>query len=246
MAPRDVEDGAPPGRTFEQEIETRSARTFFQSNDANDLILQARTWERHDVGATPGFNGDVRARAAVDHGAVALHAVGNRPLFPDRRRALRGAVHPARVVRADSVALGPSGRRRRQPRRSRVSQRKHRPSSSRGTGAHTVIRDQSPTSLHQQLSFGSHSPGRPAPRESTGRRRAAPLRPSTIFCAVTCTTSPIGVEARAPRSRTMMYAVNRAIIATQATPTRDGVRSPRLAARPRKSGTTGNVRNASR
>jgi len=27
--------------------------------DANDLILQMRTWERHDVGATPGFNGDV-------------------------------------------------------------------------------------------------------------------------------------------------------------------------------------------
>jgi len=23
------------------------------------MILQARTWERHDVGTTPGFNGDV-------------------------------------------------------------------------------------------------------------------------------------------------------------------------------------------
>jgi len=34
------------------------ARTFFQNNDANDLILQARTWQRHDVGTTPGFNGD--------------------------------------------------------------------------------------------------------------------------------------------------------------------------------------------
>ena len=32
----------------------------FQANaDANDLILQARTWQRHDVGTTPGFNGDV-------------------------------------------------------------------------------------------------------------------------------------------------------------------------------------------
>ena len=27
--------------------------------DANDLILQMRTWEKHDVGTTPGFNGDV-------------------------------------------------------------------------------------------------------------------------------------------------------------------------------------------
>ena len=29
------------------------------SADANDYILQARTWEKHDVGTTPGFNGDV-------------------------------------------------------------------------------------------------------------------------------------------------------------------------------------------
>ena len=47
-----------PDRTLEQEIENRR-RTFFANNDANDLILQARTWQRHDVGATPGFNGDV-------------------------------------------------------------------------------------------------------------------------------------------------------------------------------------------
>jgi homoserine O-acetyltransferase len=47
-----------PDRTLEQEIENRR-RTFFQNNDANDLILQARTWQKHDVGTTPGFNGDV-------------------------------------------------------------------------------------------------------------------------------------------------------------------------------------------
>src|SRR5690242_14574178 len=50
-----------PDRTLEQEIENRR-RTFFANNDANDLILQARTWQRHDVGRTPGFDGDV-ARA---------------------------------------------------------------------------------------------------------------------------------------------------------------------------------------
>ena len=32
---------------------------FIPGADANDLILQMRTWEKHDVGTTPGFNGDV-------------------------------------------------------------------------------------------------------------------------------------------------------------------------------------------
>ena len=48
----------PPGTTFEQYIE-RFRTNFIPGADANDLILQARTWERHDVGQTPGFNGDV-------------------------------------------------------------------------------------------------------------------------------------------------------------------------------------------
>ena len=34
-------------------------KAFRIPGDANDLILQMRTWERHDVGTTPGFNGDV-------------------------------------------------------------------------------------------------------------------------------------------------------------------------------------------
>jgi homoserine O-acetyltransferase/O-succinyltransferase len=45
----------PPGTTFEQVWQ--GFRTRF-SADANDYILQARTWQRHDVGTTPGFNGD--------------------------------------------------------------------------------------------------------------------------------------------------------------------------------------------
>jgi homoserine O-acetyltransferase len=46
------------GTTFEQMFQYR--RTHFMTGaDANDLILQMRTWERHDVGKTPGFNGDV-------------------------------------------------------------------------------------------------------------------------------------------------------------------------------------------
>jgi homoserine O-acetyltransferase len=47
---------SPPGTTFEQYY-NRFRKEF--SADANDYILQARTWERHDVGTTPGFNGDV-------------------------------------------------------------------------------------------------------------------------------------------------------------------------------------------
>lgn len=51
-------EGAASDTTFDQFFQYR--RTHFISGaDANDLILQARTWERHDVGATPGFNGDV-------------------------------------------------------------------------------------------------------------------------------------------------------------------------------------------
>ena len=47
----------PAGTTFEQILESR--RKGFLANDANNLILQCRTWEKHDVGTTPGFNGDV-------------------------------------------------------------------------------------------------------------------------------------------------------------------------------------------
>jgi len=47
----------PAGTTFEQY--TQRFRNFLPGADANDMILQARTWEHHDVGTTPGFNGDV-------------------------------------------------------------------------------------------------------------------------------------------------------------------------------------------
>lgn len=47
---------APAGTTLAQVMQ--SMRTRFNA-DANNYILQARTWERHDVGTTPGFGGDV-------------------------------------------------------------------------------------------------------------------------------------------------------------------------------------------
>jgi len=47
---------ARPGTTFEQVM--NGFRTRFAA-DANDYILQARTWQKHNVGETPGFDGDV-------------------------------------------------------------------------------------------------------------------------------------------------------------------------------------------
>lgn len=34
---------------------------FLPGADANDVVLHCRTWQRHDVGTTPGFDGDTRA-----------------------------------------------------------------------------------------------------------------------------------------------------------------------------------------
>ena len=47
---------APAGTTFEQQMNGLAKRF---NADANDYILQARTWEKHNVGTTPGFDGDV-------------------------------------------------------------------------------------------------------------------------------------------------------------------------------------------
>jgi homoserine O-acetyltransferase/O-succinyltransferase len=51
-------EGAKPGTTFESVL-NEFRTNFIPGADANDLILQARTWEKHDVGSTPGFGGDV-------------------------------------------------------------------------------------------------------------------------------------------------------------------------------------------
>jgi homoserine O-acetyltransferase len=46
----------PPATTFDEAWHTLRHRF---TADANDYILQARTWQRHDVGTTPAFNGDL-------------------------------------------------------------------------------------------------------------------------------------------------------------------------------------------
>jgi homoserine O-acetyltransferase len=44
--------------TLEESMTNLRAR-FIRGADANDLILQMRTWQRHDVGATAGFSADL-------------------------------------------------------------------------------------------------------------------------------------------------------------------------------------------
>jgi len=47
----------PPGDSYDSVASYLSH--MFAELDANDLILQAQTWQRHDVGATPGLNGSI-------------------------------------------------------------------------------------------------------------------------------------------------------------------------------------------
>ena len=47
-----------PGTTYEQVLHEYRTN-FIPGADANDLILQMRTWEQHNVGTTSGFGGDV-------------------------------------------------------------------------------------------------------------------------------------------------------------------------------------------
>jgi homoserine O-acetyltransferase len=51
-------EGAKPGTTFESFVNDLKT-DFIPGADANNLILQMRTWEKHDVGTTPGFGGEV-------------------------------------------------------------------------------------------------------------------------------------------------------------------------------------------
>lgn len=48
-----------PGTTFAQVFD-KFHKDFIPGADANNLILQMRTWEIHDVGTTPGFGGDTK------------------------------------------------------------------------------------------------------------------------------------------------------------------------------------------
>ena len=90
VASRAVEDQRPAGNNA-RAVHAKLRPSRFPAHDANDLILQARTWERHDVGDDAGLRRRRRESARVDQGAVPLHAVGDGSLLPDQRRALRSS-----------------------------------------------------------------------------------------------------------------------------------------------------------
>jgi hypothetical protein len=54
-------------------------REFFAGTDANNLILQMRTWQQHDVGTTPGFGGSTEKALRLRGRPGAVHALGDRP-----------------------------------------------------------------------------------------------------------------------------------------------------------------------
>jgi len=54
---------SPAGTTFEAFV-SGLTKDFIPGADANDLILQARMWEKHDVGTTRGFEGNTEKALA--------------------------------------------------------------------------------------------------------------------------------------------------------------------------------------
>jgi homoserine O-acetyltransferase/O-succinyltransferase len=55
----DTSNGATVDEVYKRIVEG------FTANDANDMILQARMWEHHDVGTTPGYQGTEQALRAI-------------------------------------------------------------------------------------------------------------------------------------------------------------------------------------
>ena len=68
-----------PNDTLAQAID-KFRHGFIPGGDANDIILQMRTWEHHDVGATPGFGGSTE-RALRSIRAPVLYMPGETDLY---------------------------------------------------------------------------------------------------------------------------------------------------------------------
>jgi homoserine O-acetyltransferase len=78
------------GGSFDQVVEHFRTK-FIPGADANNLILQMRTWEKHDVGSSPPFHGDVEA---------ALHSIKARVLYMPSQTDLYFPVSDARYEAA--------------------------------------------------------------------------------------------------------------------------------------------------
>jgi homoserine O-acetyltransferase len=78
-------------------------KEFFAGADANDLILQMRTWQKHDVGTTPGFDGSTE-KALRSVTAKVLYMPSETDLyFP-----LGDAKQESRLIRRVTLAPIPS------------------------------------------------------------------------------------------------------------------------------------------
>jgi homoserine O-acetyltransferase len=105
--------------TFEQMFQYRRTH-FLTGADANDLILQMRTWEGHNVGKTPGFNGDVE-KALGSIRVPFLYMPSETDLyFPHRRRSLRSRTYVHGHTNAYPFFMGTHRRPRQQPDRRQV------------------------------------------------------------------------------------------------------------------------------
>ncbi len=68
-----------PGTTFQEYFE-HFRKNFIPNADANNLILQMRTWESNDVGATKGFGAPVKGGYAGNPGEASTNAATERAL----------------------------------------------------------------------------------------------------------------------------------------------------------------------
>jgi homoserine O-acetyltransferase len=113
-------EGAPASWTMDSMVVSLE-KEFSAGADANNLILQARTWMAHDVGRLQGSTAILRRRSARSRSPSST--CRRRPISTSgRRRALRGGLHSPCDVDADSLPLGPPGRGRGQSGGQEVSQ----------------------------------------------------------------------------------------------------------------------------
>ena len=98
-----------PDATFESTMQD-FRDDFLPGADANDVVLHCRTWQRHDVGTTPGFDGDTRGALASIRVPVLLMPGSTDLYFPvDDARLEATAVPDALLLPIPSLWGHPAG-----------------------------------------------------------------------------------------------------------------------------------------
>ena len=110
-------------------------RSLIKVFDANDWIYQTWAYDRHDVGTTPGFNGDTarpcrRSRRRRSSSPAANSICTTRSRRHRRRQRTSRTRNLLRILRAGPRGREPSEQKRgcgvHEPRRARVPRRRHR------------------------------------------------------------------------------------------------------------------------